>query len=869
MTRITIKGGVWRNTEDEILKAAVMKYGLNQWSRIASLLHRKSAKQCKSRWYEWLDPSIKKTEWSRQEDEKLLHLAKLMPTQWRTIAPIVGRTAAQCLERYEYLLDQAQKKGEDGHDARKLKPGEIDPNPETKPAKPDPIDMDEDELEMLSEARARLANTQGKKAKRKAREKQLEEARRLASLQKKRELRAAGIKPREFNRRKRGVDYNVEIPFEKKPAPGFFDTAEEHVAHKEFDFHRLRQNALDGETRDEVEAKERRKDRAKMKQLKEDDLPAAILKTHGSVMPEKKRSKLVLPQPQVTDKELEQVVKMGQVSQLLKEEMGSMAGSEGGATPSSVLLDNYQIQARPGLPTRTPKTPAQQNTVMEEARNLLAMSQQETPLLGGENTMIMGGTGFSGMTPKTQVVATPNTVMATPFMGGSATPANAITDGNFSVRSARGSVGPVIPASVRSTPLRDNLNINDLTGGAFNEDEDSVMGDNDDTRSMISSASSVNHALLKQQLKSDLSNLPQPKNDFEIVLPEEGNSGQQSSNRDDDAMEVEGGLSSSGLNLNQVPDAADLEECERLVQEEERKRMLYLASIPVQRDLPRPFEINTSILRPSNIEPPLTDLQKAEELIKKEMLVMQHFDCANFAPEVTVSRMPEVKKAKLATSTNAAVAYLNANPFTEFSDRELSQAHNMLKSEMELVKDGMGHGNLPLDIYSQVWAECYEKILFVPSQNRYTHGKYLSKKERLEYLEKRLEQNRAHMARDAKKASKYEKKLKILLGGYQSRSIGLTKQLNEIHEQIQQSQTELNSFKELQAIESAAIPRRMQTISEDLGRQKERESTLQQKYSDLTLQKDLLTSKLTVFTKKPDTQLTVDVAATTDVPQII
>ena len=56
---------------------------------------------------------------------------------------------------------------------------------------------------------------------------------------------------------------------------------------------------------------------------------------------------------------------MGQVSQLLKEEMGSMAGSEGGATPSSVLLDNYQIQARPGLPTRTPKTPAQQNTVME------------------------------------------------------------------------------------------------------------------------------------------------------------------------------------------------------------------------------------------------------------------------------------------------------------------------------------------------------------------------------------------------------------------------------------------------------------------------------------------------------------------------
>ena len=58
---------------------------------------------------------------------------------------------------------------------------------------------------------------------------------------------------------------------------------------------------------------------------------------------------------------------------------------------------------------------------------------------------------------------------------------------------------------------------------------------------------------------------------------------------------------------------------------------------------------------------------------------------------------------------------------------------------MEFVKEGMGHGNLPLEVYSQVWEECYEKILFVPNQNRYTHGKYLSKKERLEYLEKRLE----------------------------------------------------------------------------------------------------------------------------------
>merc|ERR1712050_691255 len=122
MVRIFIKGGVWSNTEDEILKAAVMKYGKNQWSRIESLLHRKSAKQCKARWFEWLDPSIKKTEWSRDEEERLLHLAKLLPTQWRTIAPLVGRTAAQCLEHYEYLLDKAAK-GLEGEEEDDDEPG--------------------------------------------------------------------------------------------------------------------------------------------------------------------------------------------------------------------------------------------------------------------------------------------------------------------------------------------------------------------------------------------------------------------------------------------------------------------------------------------------------------------------------------------------------------------------------------------------------------------------------------------------------------------------------------------------------------------------------------------------------------------------
>ena len=43
---------------------------------------------------------------NEEEDEKLLHLAKLISAV-ETIAPVVGRTPSQCLTRYEKLLDAA------------------------------------------------------------------------------------------------------------------------------------------------------------------------------------------------------------------------------------------------------------------------------------------------------------------------------------------------------------------------------------------------------------------------------------------------------------------------------------------------------------------------------------------------------------------------------------------------------------------------------------------------------------------------------------------------------------------------------------------------------------------------------------------
>jgi len=380
--RIMIKGGVWKNIEDEILKAAVMKYGLNQWSRISSLLVRKSAKQCKARWYEWLDPSIRKTEWSREEEEKLLHLAKIFPTQWKTIAPIIGRTAAQCLEHYEQLLEQAAGKEPlpDEVDPRKLKPGEIDPVPETRPPRPDPVDMDEDEKEMLQEARARLSNTKGKKAKRKAREKQLEEARRLATLQRKRELKASGIEIEIRKRIKpkiREMDYIAERPFYHEVPKGTFPSDPNEDLDPTPDQTMISAQQVEASRRDEQEAVLRGKDEARIKKLKERNFPAAISlisKLREAPLPRKK-AKLSLPPPQLTDIELEKIAKLGEG----QEDSVPMV--------TDTLLANYKQQAL--VSPAQMMTPVSENAVLLEARNALVLSQAATPLEGGQNAPLL------------------------------------------------------------------------------------------------------------------------------------------------------------------------------------------------------------------------------------------------------------------------------------------------------------------------------------------------------------------------------------------------------------------------------------------------------------------------------------------------
>lgn len=319
MVPVYIKGGAWSNTEDEVLKAAVSKYGLNQWARVSTLLPKKTSKQCRARWQEYLDPRIRKSDWSREEDEKLLRLARLMPNQWRSISSTLGRTATQCVERYQKLLDEASgvessnDLGLSGLGSETLKAvgasssetGDFNLNAEHKEAIPDAVDLDDDEKEMLSEARARLANTKGKKATRKARERMLEESKRIALLQKRRELKQAGITTKLKAPKKKFAtqfDYNADIPFEHRPTGGYYDTVEETGSNDQA----LR------EFQRKVDKSGVKDDKAREKRPRNDKIQTTIEKEAKPQDEDSlfKKRKLELPEPEFKEDDLSKLSKL-------------------------------------------------------------------------------------------------------------------------------------------------------------------------------------------------------------------------------------------------------------------------------------------------------------------------------------------------------------------------------------------------------------------------------------------------------------------------------------------------------------------------------------------------------------------------------
>ncbi|XP_004511228.1 transcription factor MYB88-like isoform X2 [Cicer arietinum] len=94
----------WTQEEDGILKDQIGIHGTEKWMIIASKLKGKTTRQCRRRWFSYLNADVKKGVWSPDEDKVLCETQKMLGNRWTEIAKVIrGRTDNAVKNRFSAL----------------------------------------------------------------------------------------------------------------------------------------------------------------------------------------------------------------------------------------------------------------------------------------------------------------------------------------------------------------------------------------------------------------------------------------------------------------------------------------------------------------------------------------------------------------------------------------------------------------------------------------------------------------------------------------------------------------------------------------------------------------------------------------------
>jgi pre-mRNA-splicing factor CDC5/CEF1 len=715
--------------------------------------------------------------------------------------------------------------------------------------------MDEDEKEMLSEARARLANTRGKKSKRKARGKVLDNARRLAALVKIRELKAAGIHSSRALKRKLKpgeIDLINEVPMEHGAPVGFHDTSAEKVdgirRGRDVNERAKMFKIMSRKTPEDIEAKQRKEDMKMADKLSKFNLPAQLAKENARADPSSvhKRARLALPAPRVSEEELQDIARMqAHANESLLDQASNVAGNSDANT--RILVGDYTNTAptaQAAASVRGAHAPSRSDAIMEEAKSEVARLKMQTPLLGGATTQNLGedgtGTGFGGATP----MSADTVSMSGTSVAGSSASTYGATGGSGSVVGGGSVVTHGGGASIRgqmSVSGRSAMTTTSRMSKASTMTRRDALNLNTDSFDAIDEAAEAEQAehelseRIRTDLRKGLKGLPAPKYDYEvsIKLPV-----------DDDDEELDGGLGGSISGIQRMRDAAE-EDAERLAQEEvQRQRELARRSQVLQRGLPRPLKVNYAVSQMAVVGIGNVDggdvslVEQARAEVEAEVKTLLRHD--NFM-------FPQKSNKKKTNGGGEESDTVTEDPsWVEYDDEELHAARELVSEEVENVRaewieklGGADPDEVAAKLIAQVHEEEGAELLVVPPAGMSIADARAD--DRAVGLVVRSDQatdeqaGRAHALKyesikalvdaQVKQSRKYEKRVKMQTQGYQKRVEKTKANLIATHEYLETAREDLACFAMLEAQEEAAL-------TALLEEQQEKETRLQARFAE-------------------------------------